>query len=112
MKIHLLTVSVIVSLSWGTAFAGGAVSGSSLFEFHGCINCHGADARNPVSSVVPSLAGKPADKLYEKAKLILSGSGGTKEARMMHAAFYSPSQCDTPPTDVELQRITTWISQR
>ena len=112
MKISLLTVSVLGGIFWGTAVASGSLSGSSLFEYHGCINCHGSDAKNPVSDVVPSLAGKPADKLYTNARKILSGSGGTKEARMLHAAFYSPSQCDSPPTDAELHSITTWISQR
>jgi cytochrome c553 len=113
MKIRLLTVSVL--LGWcfsGTGVAGGSMSGASLFEYYGCINCHGAEAKNPVSDVVPSLARKSADKLYSKAKMILSGNGGTKEARLMHAALYSPSQCDSPPTDAELHSITTWISQR
>ena len=112
MKISLLTVSVLGGFFWGTVAASGSMSGSSLFEYHGCINCHGADAKNPVSNVAHSLAGKPADKLYAKARKILSGRGGTKEARMMHAAFYSPSQCDSPPTNAELQSITTWISKR
>jgi len=112
MKIRMLAGAVMGGCIWGTAVAGSSISGSSLFEYHGCVNCHGADAKNPVSEVVPSLAGKPADKLYAKARKILSGSGGTKEAKMMHAAFYSPSQCDNPPTDAELQSITTWISQQ
>ena len=86
--------------------------GAKLFDHHGCINCHGADAKNPVSKVVPNLAGEPADELYTKAKKILSGEGASKESQMMHAAFYSPSQCDHPPTDEELRAITTWISER
>ena len=28
-------------------------SGDQLFDYYGCINCHGADAKNPVSKVVP-----------------------------------------------------------
>lgn len=92
-------------------FAEGDLSGEELFKYHGCVNCHGADAKNPVTKVVPKLAGKPADELLSKAKKILGGEGGTKESEIMHAAFYSPSQCDTPPTDAELQAITTWISQ-
>ena len=94
------------------ALAGEMMGGSELFEHHGCINCHGADAKNPVSKVVPSLAGKPANELFDKAKKILSGEGASKESEIMHAAFYSPSQCDNPPTDAELQAITSWISQR
>ena len=86
-------------------------SGDQLFDYYGCINCHGADAKNPVSKVVPTLAGKPADELYSKAKNILSGEGGTEESKIMHAAFYSPAQCDMPPTDVELRTITEWASK-
>ena len=28
----------------------------------------------------------------------------------MHAAFYSPAQCDVPPDDAELTAITTYIA--
>jgi len=90
--------------------AGDSDMGARLFNHHGCINCHGAEARNPVSKVVPNLAGKPADELFDKAKKILGGEGATKESQIMHAAFYSPSQCDSPPTDEDLQQITAWLS--
>ena len=84
--------------------------GKELFEHHGCINCHGAEAKNPVSKMVPKLAGKPQGELFEKAKKILSGEGQTEESKVMHAAFYSPEQCDVPPDDAELQAITGYIS--
>jgi cytochrome c2 len=45
----------------------GTRSGQQLFEFHGCVNCHGAGGKEPVSKVVPELAGKPGDELYDKA---------------------------------------------
>jgi len=98
----------------GPALAGEKekLSGSDLFQHHGCVNCHGADAKNPISKVVPVLAGKPADELFDKAKKILGGEGANEESQIMHAAFYSPSQCDNPPTDAELHKITAWISQR
>jgi cytochrome c553 len=81
-----------------------------LFEYHGCINCHGAGAKEPISKMVPKLAGKPQDELFKKAKKILSGEGETEESKVMHAAFYSPAQCDVPPDDAELEAITTYIS--
>jgi len=86
------------------------ITGPQLFRFHGCINCHGAEGKKPVSKVIPGLAGKKADELFDKAKKILSGEGGSKESKIMHAAFYSPQQCDHPPTDTELQAITKWLS--
>ncbi len=85
-------------------------SGKELFEYHGCINCHGAEAKAPISKVIPKLAGKPQDELFTKAKKILSGEGDTKESEIMHAAFYSPAQCDMPPDDAELTAITTYLA--
>ena len=85
-------------------------SGKELFEYHGCINCHGADAKAPISKMIPKLAGKPQDELFTKAKKILSGEGDTKESEIMHAAFYSPAQCDVPPDDAELKAITTYLA--
>ena len=111
-KTYIAFSMVLFGFSTAPVLAGSSLSGGELFNHHGCINCHGADAKNPVSKVVPKLAGKPADELFSKAKKILSGEGSTKESEIMHAAFYSPSQCDNPPTDEELQKITSWISQR
>jgi mono/diheme cytochrome c family protein len=85
-------------------------SPEQLFEFHGCVNCHGANGKEPVSKLVPELAGKPSDELYDKATKILSGEGGTEEAKLMHAAVYSPASCNAPPTDAEVKTITSWLS--
>ena len=87
-----------------------AQSPEQLFEFHGCINCHGAAGKKPVSKLVPTLAGKPASDLYDKATNILSGKGGTEEAKLMHAAVYSPASCNAPPTDAEVKTITSWLA--
>ncbi|WP_200347058.1 c-type cytochrome [Halochromatium glycolicum] len=84
--------------------------GADLFKFHGCVNCHGADGKSPVSKMVPELAGKPAGELYSKATKILSGEGESDEAKLMHAAFYSPSSCDAPPTDAQIKSITAWLA--
>ena len=111
-KSSIIFPTIMAAFLSSPVIGGDMKSGAELFDYHGCINCHGADAKNPVSKVVPSLAGKPSDELYTKAKKILSGEGGTKESEIMHAAFYSPTQCDNPPTDKELKSITMWISQR
>ncbi len=103
---------VLFGFMTGPVLAGEKPSGSELFEHHGCINCHGASAKNPVSKVVPVLAGKPADELFDKSKKILSGEAVNEESKIMHAAFYSSSQCDSPPTDEELHEITAWVSQQ
>jgi cytochrome c553 len=90
----------------------GSPSGEDLFTFHGCVNCHGADGKEPVSKMVPELAGKPASEIYSNASKILSGEGTTDESKLMHAAFYSPASCDAPPSSAQLRRIARWLSSR
>lgn len=108
MKDFSKALAFVAALAAGPAMAG--ADGKELFEYHGCINCHGAGAKEPTSKMVPKLAGKPQDELFKKAKKILSGEGETEESKVMHAAFYSPAQCDVPPDDAELKAITTYIS--
>ena len=108
MKSSIFSITCVACLASGAVCS--AQGGQELFEYHGCINCHGAEAKAPVSEIVPKLAGKPQDQLFKKAQKILSGEGGTEESEIMHAAFYSPAQCDMPPTDAELTLITTYIA--
>ena len=119
MKMKKISIAISISIfgflagnSLVLVSAEGTQSGAKLFDDHGCINCHGTDAKNPVSKIVPSLAGKPYDELYTNAKKILTGEGGSEESRLMHAALYSSANCDFPPTDEELRNISIWISQR
>lgn len=56
------------------------------------------------------LAGKGQQTLFANAKKILSGEGATEEFRVVHVAFYSPAQCDMPPSDTELTAITGYIA--
>lgn len=87
-------------------------AGENLFKFHGCVNCHGADGKNPVSKMVPELAGMPASEIYSNASKILGGKGTTEESKLMHAAFYSPASCDAPPSSEHLRSIARWLSSR
>jgi len=112
MKLKTLSCLALGCSIGTTVVAGDFDSGSKLYEFYGCANCHGDGGSEPVSSVVPNLAGKPANELYDNGRRILGGNGETREARLMHAALYSPSQCDSPPTNAELERITTWLSNQ
>lgn len=106
----VFVTSILVSAS--AIAAEGGDQGKELFEFHGCVQCHGADGVNPASKVVPKIGGLPSDEIVTKAKKILSGEGETDESKLMHAAIYSPAQCDAPPTDVELQTIAAWLSEK
>ncbi len=87
-------------------------TGSDLFDYYACNGCHGAEGKNPISTVVPDLTGKSADELYAKAQKILGGQEPTQESEIMHVAFYSPSQCDHPPSHEELKMITEWLASR
>lgn len=87
-----------------------ATAGEELFKFHGCANCHGESGKQPISKMVPELAGKPADDLYSKASKILAGKGDSEEAKLMHAAVYSPASCNAPPTADQVKTITQWLS--
>ena len=88
------------------------LGGGELFAYHGCANCHGADGKSPKSKLVPKLAGKPADKLYEKANKILKGTDLTDEQMLMHSAVGYSQSCDSPPNDVELKTITVWLASQ
>jgi cytochrome c len=108
---------VLLAASW-TAFSTAAnaeqpaTRGADLFTAHNCVTCHGAEGKAPISKLVPELAGKPADELYDNALKILSGSGASEESKLMHAAIYSASNCSAPPTDEEVKTITDWLATR
>ena len=86
------------------------LSGDALFEYHGCVNCHGAQGKNPVTKKVPELGGKEADYIYAEATKILSGERTSEEAKLMHSALAYQSSCDYPPTDAELKKIGEWLA--
>jgi len=81
--------------------------GARLYIYHSCNACHGTEGRTPMKEGIPSLAGKPANRLFDTAWAILNGKGSSKKSQTMHEAF---SQCDEPPTREELRQITGWLS--
>jgi cytochrome c553 len=57
----VLAIATTFTLA-GAAFAATAteraqLDGAELFTYHGCVNCHGAQGKNPESQLVPKLAG-------------------------------------------------------
>jgi cytochrome c553 len=112
-KLKLITGAaggLLMSLAVGTLAAG--EKGARLYEHYGCIACHGSGGNAPVDDVVPELAGKKAAYLLEEAQSILSGKSGRDHAGLMHAALYSPQNCDSPPNTTELTEITNWLSKQ
>ncbi|AHE99739.1 c-type cytochrome [Thioalkalivibrio paradoxus] len=98
-----------------TSFAASAVDrpgmgGAELFNFHSCVNCHGAEGKNPVSRLVPSIGGMDAAEIEENALRILRGETDSEEAKLMKSAVAYSQACDAPPTTAEIQKIAEWLS--
>lgn len=104
----LLMASIIVVS--GQAVASQAEEGKDLFRQYGCITCHGEGAKDPASEIIPVLAGRSHEYVYNKAKKILSGGGDTRGAKIMHSHFYSSEQCDAVPPDEVLSAIAAYVS--
>ena len=86
------------------------LDGAQLFTYHACVNCHGEQGKHPKSKIVPKLAGKPADKLFNRVTKILAGEDLTDESMLMHAAIGYHQSCDAPPSEAELRAITQWLA--
>ena len=88
------------------------LSGDQLFEFHGCVNCHGAKGRNPITKKVPAIGGKDSAYIYKEATDILAGRRESEDAKLMHSALTYHASCDAPPTDAEIRSIATWLAMQ
>jgi len=86
------------------------MSGEHLFTFHSCVNCHGAQGKDPVSRLVPKIGGLEAAEIQEKATKILSGETDSEEAKLMKSAVAYSQACDAPPSAAEIQKIAEWLS--
>lgn len=120
------TTLMMTFCSLGTLFAAGSIQaadiqttgnrhqlgGGQLFEFHGCINCHGAKGRNPITKKVPAIGGKDSAYIYKEATDILAGKRASEEAKLMHSALSYHASCDAPPNDGEIKKIAAWLAKQ
>jgi cytochrome c553 len=106
----ILGAAFMGATSFAVAADRAAMQGEQLFTFHSCINCHGAGGNDPVSRLVPKLAGKDANELQTNALKILRGETDSEEAKLMKSAVAYSQACDAPPTEAEIQKITQWLS--
>jgi cytochrome c553 len=88
------------------------MGGDQLFEFHGCVNCHGAKGRSPITKKVPQIGGKDSAYIYKEATDILAGRRDSEDAKLMHSALSYHAACDAPPTDAEVRSIATWLAKQ
>jgi len=86
------------------------MQGEELFTFHACMNCHGAEGKNPVSRLVPKIGGLGAEDIQTKAMKILRGESDSEEAKLMKSAVAYSQACDAPPTAAEIQKIAEWLA--
>ena len=120
MEENIMSNRTIVTLAAGVmlmAFASMAsavdraqMGGEQLFNFHSCVNCHGAQGKDPVSRLVPKIGGMDAAEIQEKATKILKGETDSEEAKLMHSAVAYSQACDAPPSAAEIQKIAEWLS--
>jgi cytochrome c553 len=106
----LLAVTTVQAVDIQTTGNRHQLSGDRLFEFHGCVNCHGVQGRNPVTKKVPQIGGKDSAYIYREATAILAGKRDSEEAKLMHSALSYHASCDAPPTDAEIRSIATWLA--
>lgn len=88
------------------------MAGGQLFEYHGCVNCHGAQGKNPITKKVPVLGGKEEAHIYKEATDILAGKRTSEEAKLMHSALSYHASCDAPPNDAEIKKIAAWLAKQ
>ncbi|MCA1790182.1 MAG: c-type cytochrome [Thioalkalivibrio sp.] len=105
-----LGVALMGATSFNIAADRAQMEGEHLFAFHACINCHGAQGNEPISRLVPKLAGKNADELLTNAMKILRGQTDSEEAKLMKSAVAYSQTCDAPPTEAEFKKITDWLA--
>ena len=86
------------------------VSGEKIYRYHGCINCHGAQGKNPANSEVPKIGGRPADELFAATMKILAEGEKSGKSELMHATIFSSSECDAPPPEEDIRAISYWLA--
>lgn len=106
-KTSLLLASLVLVSGSGMA---AQEEGETLFRQYGCITCHGEQAKDPASEIIPVLAGRSEQYVFSKARKILAGEGETRGAKIMHEHFYSSAQCDAAPNDAVLSSIAAYIA--
>jgi len=105
-----LGVALMGASTFAVAVDRAQMDGEQLFGFHACANCHGALGNDPVSRLVPKLAGKNGDELLTNAMKILRGETDSEEAKLMKSAVAYSQACDAPPSEAEIKRITDWLA--
>ena len=78
------------------------LDGAQLFTIKTCFACHGKDAKTPIMSIYPRLAGQGADYAYNQMQDIKSGARNNGQTAAMKGVMHLVS-------DAEMRAIATWL---
>ena len=81
-----------------------AQDGAKLYAAKACLACHGADAKSPITDVIPKLAGQNKGYLVQQLKDIKSGAranGGTAQMKSIAAGL----------SDEDISAIAEYLSK-
>lgn len=80
-----------------------AGSGGTLYEAKGCALCHGADAKSPIMTTYPKIAGFAPEYVVNQLKDIKSGARSNGQSGVMKGILAAVSE-------PEMQEIASWLS--
>ena len=104
-KMKGLFVAVCATVFWGISGTTMALDGASLYKSKTCFTCHGQDAKTPMMTTYPRLAGQNADYAYNQMMDIKSGARANGQAMVMKGIMAGVSS-------EEARAIAEWLSSQ
>ncbi len=97
------TVAVLIALTAGLSTSALALDGAGLYVEKTCVACHGKDAKTPILSIYPKLAGQNADYAYNQMKDIAGDARNNGQTAAMKGIMHLVS-------DEEMRAIADWLA--
>ncbi len=97
----LLVPAVFAALSL-TVSTAALADGAELYNKKTCWSCHGKDAKTPIMSMYPKLAGQNADYAYNQMIDIKSGARNNGQTAAMKGVMGLVN-------DAEIREIANWL---
>ena len=69
-----------------------AADGKELYTAKGCLACHGADAKTPMTAMYPKIAGQNKEYLTQQMKDIKSGARSNGQSMVMKGIMAAVSE--------------------
>lgn len=98
-----LAIAVCTVAYLGMPNSAFALDGAALFKSKVCFSCHGQDAKTPMMTTYPKLAGQNADYVYNQMMDIKSGARNNGQTMMMKGIMANVSP-------EEARAIADWLS--